>query len=206
MATATIEVPATATAQLMTADEFWDFCQLSENENRRFELICGEVIEMPNPTRKHGRVCLRIGYEFETYTERVRWGYGASNDSGTVLAEDPDTVVGPDVAYYDDSKTFAAIHPKWGTKVPVLAVEVLSPSDRRRVVLEKVSDYLSSGVKAVWLADYEESFVTVFRTTAAPKIFGGKDTLTGDDYLPGFTCSVAKLFLIPGETADAPSA
>ena len=80
-----------------------------------------------------------------------------------------------------------------------VAAEVLSPSDRRRDVLEKVADYLSGGVKAVWLADYEEGFVTVFRSTAVPKIFGNTATLTGDDYLPDFSCSVAKLFLFPGE-------
>ena len=199
MSTATLEPPAAAVQRPMTVDEFWDFCQRPENADRAYELIRGEVVEMPNPTRKHGRVCLRLAFEFESYTERVLWGYGVSNDSGTILGGNPVTVVGPDVAYYDDSASFAAMHPKWGTKVPIVAAEVLSPSDRRRDVLEKVADYLSGGVKAVWLADYEEGFVTVFRSTAVPKIFGNTATLTGDDYLPDFSCSVAKLFLFPGE-------
>ena len=203
MATATLDPPATTTPQLMTAEEFWDFCQLPENADKSLELIRGEVVEMPNPTRKHGRTCLKIGFELEKYAERVGHGYVVTNDSGVILFEDPATVVGPDVAYFDDAATFADIHPKWGTNVPILAVEILSPSDRRRAVLDKVADYLGSGVAAVWLADYEERFVTVFRSTSPPKNFGDAVALVGDDYLPGFSCRVADLFRLPGESNPA---
>ena len=203
MTTATLTAPTTAPPHLMSVDEFWDFCQLPENQGHSYELIRGEVVEMPNPTRKHGRACMKIGFELETYALRVGRGYVVSNDSGVILFDDPATVVGPDVAYFEDAATFAEIHPKWGTNVPILAVEVLSPSDRRRVVMEKISNYLVSGVSAVWLADYEERFVTVFRSTGVPKNFGDTGLLIGDDYLPGFSCEVAALFRLPGEPLAA---
>lgn len=92
------------------------------------------------------------------------------------------------------------MHPKWGEAVPALAVEVLSPSDKLRKIMAKIEDYLQSGVAAVWLVDYEERFVTVFRSTAIPRTFGATDSISVDDYLPGFACAVADFFRIPGES------
>ena len=41
----------TVPKRLMTVDEFWEFVNRPENENRWFELRKGEVVEMPRPTR-----------------------------------------------------------------------------------------------------------------------------------------------------------
>jgi Uma2 family endonuclease len=195
-------------ARLMTADEFWDFCHLPENEEKRFELIRGEVVEMPSPTKRHGRVCLRIGYLLERFAETALNGYAVSNDSGVILDEEPDTVVGPDVAYFTDAKAFDDIHPKWSEDLPVLAVEVLSPSDRMRVVMAKIGDYLRNGVRVVWLVNYEERFVTVFTTDAPPLTLVESDEVTGRDALAAFRCRVGEFFRIPGEppaTASSPT-
>jgi Uma2 family endonuclease len=189
----------TTTLKLMTADEFWEFCNLPENEGKSFELIRGEVVEMPSPTKRHGRVCLRIGYLLERFAETALNGYAVSNDSGVILEEGPDTVVGPDVAYFTDAKSFDDIHPKWSEEVPALAVEVLSPSDRMRAVLAKVGDYLRNGVRTVWLVNYEERFVTVFTPDSPPVTLGETDEITGRDALAQFTCRVGEFFRVPGE-------
>src|SRR5438067_11276355 len=118
----------TAPKKLMTVDEFWEFVNLPENENRFFELRRGEVIEVSRPTLPHCRVCFRVGVAVEQYAERVGRGYVVTNDPGVLLEEDPDTVVGPDVAYFTDVTTFEEITPKWAETPPVLAVEVRSPN------------------------------------------------------------------------------
>jgi Uma2 family endonuclease len=188
----------------MTADEFWDFCQLPENRNRDFELIRGEVVEVPRPTKRHGVVALEVGHRLRVYAERVGRGYITSNDSGVLLEEDPDTVVGPDVAYYLDATTFDELHPKWGENVPLLAVEVLSPNDKPMRVNAKVADYLANGVKVVWLVDFEERKVSVHRPARAVEFFGAGDVLIGGDELPGFEVPVADLFKLPGQPNAAP--
>lgn len=47
----------------MTVDEFLEFCARPENFDRNFELIRGEVVELPNPNIIHGVLCSNISAE-----------------------------------------------------------------------------------------------------------------------------------------------
>jgi Uma2 family endonuclease len=183
----------------MTVDEFWEFVNRPENDDKVLELRKGRVVELSRPTIPHGRVCIRVGVILERYAEQVEKGYVVGNDSGVVLAEHPGTVVGPDVAYFTDVNSFDELHPKWGEEPPVLAIEVLSPNDKPSEVNEKIEDYLKNGVKLVWLVDYEKKNVTVYRPDRTLNVVKEADELTGGDELPGFTCKVADFFRLPGD-------
>jgi len=148
---------------LMTVDEFYDCCSLPENTDRRFELVRGKMIEVPPPNKIHGVVCTNISFALGLYIRQRFEGYITSNDSGTLLERYPDTVRGPDIAYFNDADSFAELHPKYGENPPILAVELLSPSDRANRVLSKVEDYINNGVQMVWLVDPDERTVRVFR-------------------------------------------
>ncbi len=193
-----------AAKKLMTSDEFWEFVHRPENRDQFFELIRGEVIELPRPTRRHGAVAGNVARLLGNYSFQVNHGYVVSNDSGVILEEDPDTVVGPDVGFFTDAATFDDIHPKWGEEVPLLAVEVLSPNDRMTKVLRKMEDYHKNGVKVVWLVDYEEKKITVFRPAAGHLVLDEDAVLSGEPELPGFSASVADFFRIPGDTLPPP--
>jgi Uma2 family endonuclease len=198
--------PAVGTPKkLMTANEFWDFVHLPENENRDFELIRGEVVEVSRPTHPHGRVSFRVGMIIEQYAERVGKGYVVTNDSGIVLTEDPDTVVGPDVAYFINVSSFDDMNPKWADVPPLLVAEVQSPNDRPNRLIAKIRDYIKNGVKLVWLVDYEERTVAVFRPNMTPDVFKENQELTGGEELPGFICRVADFFRLPGDRLVPPT-
>lgn len=195
----TLNTPAPeAKPTLMTADEFAAFVHRPENDGKWFELVRGEVIELPPPTRPHGRVCMNAGFLLETYVRQRRKGYVTSNDAGVLLERDPDTVRGPDVALHEDAQRFEDIHPKYGEVPPVLAVEVLSPSDKATAVLRKTESYLRNGVKLVWVIDPEDKTVSVYRHDRSFDVFGPEQELSGGDILPSFSCKVADLFLVPG--------
>ena len=115
----------------------------------------------------------------------------------------PGTVVGPDVAYCLDAATYDEVEPK-RAETPVLAVEVLSPSDKMSQVNEKVADYLRAGVKVVWLADPELKTVTVYRPDRNHVVLKAVDELTGGEALPGFTCKVGDFFQLPGDRPAQP--
>src|SRR4051812_21756844 len=102
------------TTRRMTAEEFCDWVQLPENANRWFELVRGEVIELPAPLKLHGIICMNLGARLWNLSQEQGKGYVTGNDSGVVLARDPDTVRGPDIAYYEDTNTIAEVHPKYG--------------------------------------------------------------------------------------------
>ena len=192
MATATMPPPATQL--LMTVEEFWDFCQLAENQGQSYELIRGKVVPKCRPTHPHGFACGNIARYVGNYSFETHDGYVTTNDSGVVLCEDPATVVGPDVAFYRGVRTREDVPKKWGDKVPVLAVEVLSPTDRFSRVQNKIDDYLESGVALVWLADPEEMSMMVYRPGKRGILFPANSILSGGEELPGFSVRVGDLF------------
>ncbi len=189
--------------KLMTADEFWEFVQRPENQDRSFELIRGEVVEVSRPRRPHGIIVVRLGSLLDRYAESVGHGYVVT-ESGLVLHEDPDTVVGPDVAYYDDANTFDDLHPKWGDVPPILAVEVRSPNDRPNAMIARMTDYLAGGVKVTWLIDSDDRTVSVFRPNQTPVVLRDEQELTGGDDLPGLAIKVADIFKLPAERGPTP--
>lgn len=191
-----------ATAKLMTAEEFLEFVQRPENTNRWLELVKGEVIELPSPTKIHGTVCNNIAVELTLYARTCQKGYVTTNDSGVILERDPDTVRGPDVAYYTDTDTFDELHPKWGEVPPILAVEVQSPGDKQARITKKIAEYLDNGVPVVWLVNFEERFVTVYRVGRSPQVVECGHELVAEE-LPDFRCRVDVFFLLPKQYAAA---
>jgi Uma2 family endonuclease len=189
------------TAPTMTAEEFCEWVHRPENQDKWFELVRGEIIELPPSMKRHGAVCGNSAGILSNYTFQQGKGYITTNDSGVILERDPDTVRGPDVALYEDAATFDELHPKYGEVPPRLAVEVMSPNDRASFMTRKVMDYLRSGVALVWLLDPEARTLTVYRSDRGPRQLSEGDEVTEEDILPGFRCNVADFFRVPGSPA-----
>ncbi|HYV37805.1 MAG TPA: Uma2 family endonuclease [Gemmataceae bacterium] len=191
---------ASVKTELMTAEEFYEWANLPENDNKWLELVRGEVIELPLPQRPHGVICNNVAFPLTAYTRKKKRYYITINDSGVLLERDPDTVRGPDVALYDDANRFVDLHPKYGEFPPLLAAEVLSPNDRADRIMEKIMDYLRNGVRLVWVIDPERRTVTVYTPDDGPRVFDETQTLTGNSVLSGLKCKVADFFQLPGDT------
>lgn len=197
----TIAAASPPKVRLMTADEFYDWCNRPENADRRFELVRGKVIDVPSPTKIHGVVSANISFMLGGYIRQQNKGYITTNDAGTLLERNPDTVRGPDVAYFIDAQSFNELHPKYGEHPPVLAVEVLSPNDRINRVLSKIDDYLNNGVRLVWLVDPEDRSIRVFRPKQDAVTLTIEREIDGGDALPGFRCPLSEFFRLPQGTA-----
>lgn len=115
---------------------------------------------------------------------------------------DDDSVLGPDVAYFEHIDKYRDLDPKPAETPPILAVEVLSPSDSFGRVSKKIERFLSSGVKVVWLVDPEEQTISVYRANEQWKVFAADQLLAGDPELPGFSHRVSDFFLLPGELPE----
>ncbi|HEX3464202.1 MAG TPA: Uma2 family endonuclease [Candidatus Elarobacter sp.] len=75
---------------------------------------------------------------------------------------------------------------------PTVAVEILSPYDRRRDVQDKISTYLAAGTSAVIIVDPRRETVAVHDPGGA-RILAAGDWLVHPS-LPGFSLDVAQLF------------
>jgi Uma2 family endonuclease len=76
---------------------------------------------------------------------------------------------------------------------PDLAVEVLSPSDDVREVLDKVGEYLQAGVRLVWVIDPKARRATRYRSLNDVRTLGPDDALDGEDVVPGFRCPLSEI-------------
>ena len=180
--------------RLMTADEFFDWVQRPENDGRHYELERGKVVEVSRPGERHGFVCVNVSTTLNLYVRKRRKGYVLGNDSGVVLERDPDTVRGPDVAYFEKGKPYDQLNPKWAEDVPTLAVEVWSPTDRIGKITRRVREFLQAGARLVWVIDPEARDVTVYRPGQDDYVVGAGQELTGEEVLPEFRCPVDEFF------------
>ena len=181
---------ATAEA-LMTAEEFGQRPDPGHPE----ELVRGRLVEMTPPDRRHGYVCSNVAGLLRDHVREHGLGRVMSNDSGVITERDPDTVRGADVAFYSYARLPRGPLPKgYGPEIPELIVEVRSPSDRWRVVLDKVSEYLKAGVVVVVVLDPEPEVAHVFGADEAPRVLASGDELTLPGVLEGFRVPVGRIF------------
>ena len=171
-----------------------DFAKLDTPENELLELARGCVVREPLPAARHGIICATIALELGLYAKHTGAGRVLGNDTGFVLSRDPATVRGPDVAFVRSER--CAQVDGWSTWIegpPDLAVEVLSPSNRKHQIHDKVGDYQRAGTSVIWLIDPDAQCIKVYEGAAAQTL-----TMTDDlmckHVLPGSSIPVAHVF------------
>ena len=182
---------ATVAAKPITIEEFSRMPDPADGS--RLELVRGEIVVMASPKARHGILCSRISWHLMNHVMPNKLGWVTSNDTGVVLDRDPDTLRGPDVAFWN-IKRQPTMPEDYFEIPPDIAVEVLSPDDRRKAVRDKIKEYVKHGVKLVWLVDPDTRTVTVYQGSLRGSELDESETLTGGEVLPGFTCKVADLF------------
>lgn len=160
-------------------------------DGRKYELVDGEIVVSPAGSR-HGAVCVKLSTRLGTFIEQRRLGH--LFDSSTGFRMPNGNVRLPDVAFVARGRFEGGKVPEGFSPVaPDLAVEVLSPEDRPRYVLDKVGEYLDAGVPLVWVVDPRTRAATVYRSLTNVRTVVENGDLDGEDVLPGFRCSLADI-------------
>ena len=111
------------------------------------------------------------------------------------LRQNPDTLVGIDVAYISAELAAVVLVGTFSIDgVPVLAVEILSRSDSQEGITAKIADYLAAGAALVWVVGPVFQTVSVYRPDAPPTMFDVTQQLDGGPRLAGFRSDVAEVF------------
>jgi Uma2 family endonuclease len=157
-------------SSLMTADKLLRL----PSGTWRHELVDGVLRRMTPAGHVHGRVA----------------------ETGFLLRQSPDTVRAPDAAFVSRQRlaSMALLPEGYFPGSPDLAVEVLSPSDSRREVDEKVADWLASGCRAVLVLDPADRLARLHRPGSAIEHFSDSDRVTVPELLPGWAIDLKALF------------
>lgn len=179
------------TLRYLTAEEY---SRMPERiDGMKDELVRGSVVCEPGPSFGHGVTAAKITQLLLNFVERQSFGV-VVGEAGFVLERKPDTVRVPDAAFVSVERMADYRGEAYFEGAPDLAVEVVSPSNTRRAVVEKTRDYLAAGARLVWNVDPRKETVTVHAPGAEPRVLGADERLDGGDVLPGFSIPVRSLF------------
>lgn len=169
-----------------------DYCTLPEGS--RYQLIEGDLVMSPAPSRRHQRIVTDLTTALNLHVKAKGLGevYGAPID---VKLSDED-VAQPDVVFVSKARASILVDEGIGGG-PDLCVEVLSPGSEKLDRGAKRGLYARHGVEEYWIVDPDGDGIEIYRfqeSTAAPV-----RTLTAQDrletpLLPGFTLELSDLF------------
>ena len=180
-----------AAPTLLTAEDLMSL----PDDGYQYELEAGRLIRMPPAGPLASIVAMTIARLLGNFVAEHRLGVVGGADFGVQLARQPDTVRAPDVVFYRaDRLPPGGIPATYWDLAPDLAVEVLSPSDRRGKVLKKVGEFLEAGTRLVWVVDPRRRTAVVYRPEGEPTILGADGILAGEDVLPGFSLPLAEVW------------
>lgn len=179
---------------LMTAD---DLLRMSDDGKQRYELVAGELRTMSPASSEHGFLSGHLTYLLANFVTPRKLGLIVGAETGFIVRQNPDTVRAPDTGFVSNERLKKFGRPKRGffPTGPDLAVEVLSPDERQDDIDEKLEDWFAGGVRLVWYVNPRRKTVTVYRSLQDIRILTERDTLDGEDVIPGFSCGVAEIFV-----------
>ena len=156
-----------------------------------YELVDGEIRLSPAGGR-HGMTSMALVSLLGPYVKQHQLGYVFGPDTGHRLPSG--NVRCPDVSFIAKGRFPNEAVPTDFAIPSDLAVEVLSPKDRPRWILDKIGEYLEAGVRLVWIIDPQKQRATVYRSLLDVRELGPDDELAGEDVVPGFRCRLGELF------------
>jgi Uma2 family endonuclease len=178
---------ATTTRRAATEDDLLR----TPNDGRKYELVDGEIRVSPTGAR-HGQVSVKLARRLDAHAETQRLGHVFDSSTGFRLPAG--NVRSPDASFVARGRFEGEKVPMGFSPVPPdLAVEVLSPDDSPRYVLDKVGEYLQAGVRLVWVVDPEDRTATVYRSLTNVRTLRDEDELDGEDVVPGFRCRLSDI-------------
>jgi Uma2 family endonuclease len=134
----------------MTLDDL-----LAKGEDASFEIIEGDVIEMPPAGGLHQIVAGNIIRILSAYVHMKRAGYILPDQMTYLMHSDSKGLKNslvPDVSFLSREN----IPSDWDIEkphpgVPDLAIEIVSPGNDAHLILQKTTTYLEKGTTEVWL-------------------------------------------------------
>src|SRR5205085_1491121 len=130
--------------------------ELLPEDGKRYEIIDGELYVSKQPHWHHQRVCFRLGFALEAWSQQTKIGE-VNLAPGVIFAADDD--VAPDMVWVSRDRLANALDAGGHLHAaPELVVEVLSPglTNERRDREAKLKLYSRRGVLEYWIVDWRQ--------------------------------------------------
>lgn len=187
-------MPTTLTPTLWTTSDL----ELFPDDDKRYEIIAGELLVTRAPHWRHQKLCTRLGGALDAWS--IATGLGEAVINPGVIFSETDAVI-PDLVWVAQGRLGDILDESGHlTAAPDLVVEVLSggKADQRRDRELKLKLYGSRGVREYWIVDPQIPQVEAYRrddraTLVRTMTLFAEDTLTSP-LLPDFSYGLIKLF------------
>ncbi len=164
-----------------------------------YELVDGNLVERHTGSESSA-VAVAVAGQLANFVRPKRAGHLFTTDCGyRCFPGAPDKVRRPDVSFVRTGRLADERPPEgYVESSPDLVMEVLSPGDLAYEIDGKIEDYLSAGVRLIWVVNPKTRTLRIHRPADSPLgpigAASETDMITGEDVLPGFECRVAEFF------------
>jgi Uma2 family endonuclease len=165
---------------------------LSIPDDKRYELIGGELMMTPAPVPYHQWISKNIEYEIERFVREKN--LGRVFDAPCDVYLDEENVVQPDILFVSEERTHI-IGKTHIQGAPDLAVEILSESSAYTDMMRKKRLYAKFGVKEYWIVDPDGKTVEIYCLKEG--ILVPVKSFSESDELESFLLSGLKIKLSP---------
>jgi Uma2 family endonuclease len=142
----------------LTYQEYLDLPEVKA----RHSIVDGELVMDAAPTPDHQRVVQRTFVKLDAFAQERQIGTVFLAPLDVVVRRDPLRTRQPDVMFISNARRYII-----GRQVieggPDLAVEILSPTNTRRELEEKLRDYQSINVREAWIVATQGQTVEVLQ-------------------------------------------
>ena len=188
----------TAGTKRLTFEEW----QALPETRQRCEVLDGVLVMPPSPFGEHAWAVRAIFGALDSFLSANDLGIVLTAPYDVLIQREPLRVRQPDILVVNEELTAIArpadlLGRPFLDHPPVLAVEVLSPSNTPNEIGLRLADYQSIGVPECWLVDFASLAIEVWRSGGEGYelmwTVGMPDTLRSE-VLPGFELQVTDVF------------
>lgn len=167
---------------------------LKTPDDKRYELLEGELHMTPSPVIEHQRISGKLDFELRKFI--------ADNDLGEVFYApcdvhfDDENVVQPDIMFISKNR-LGIIGEKNIQGAPDLTIEIISENSADRDMIQKKRLYAKFGVKEYWIVIPEEKSVDIYvLKNNILQLYStyNKDDIIESPYLKDLKISLKKVF------------
>jgi Uma2 family endonuclease len=174
----------------LTQEDFYQLCQV--NPEVPLELSPnGELIIMSPVGGESGNKEADLIFHVSLWNRQTQLGLVFS--SSTIFNLPGGGSRSPDIAWVAKEK-WEALTPTEKQKFPPICpdfvIELRSPSDRLKLLQEKMREYLDCGLRLGWLINPQNNTVEIYRPQQPVELLTLPVSLSGEEVLPGFNLLV----------------